>query len=285
MKKIMTKKNKLEFPIDSSIPTETLDLANGRWYTQRNYKKESDRAYFPSVTTILNVLHKGEGFDRWLGNSLSYKHAMDYANDAAVIGSIVHAYCMRLLWGESIDTKEGFYDNYTDKTYDVGDKVNKRLVGFTKFIEDLDPTVVANEISLFNNVKHEKEYIFPYAGQADQVYKIEDKYILCDIKTGGEYNTHSLQLTAYKLLWDSLYPELAIDEMWGLYLSDSWRTKPYKIKKYNFDPEAWITTYDMWLWSRPDSDKKPKFRKEIQTEFHLKQFTNKENKDDDVQEN
>ena len=277
---IMKKKNKIEFPLVSKIPTETLDLSNGRWYTQRNYKREADRAYFPSVTTILNVISKGDGFDRWLGNSLSYQHAMDYANEAAMVGTIVHGYCMRLLWGDSINTKDGFYDNHTDKTYDVDNRVNKRLMGFIKFIEEYDPVVVANELSLFNNVKSNKEYVFPYAGQVDQVYYIDGKYIMCDIKTGNEYNTHALQLSAYKLIWDSLYPDFKIDELWGLYLSNTWKTKPYKIKKYDFDPETWIATLDLWEWSRPKKDMKPKFRKEIQTEFEIKQFKNKENEDD-----
>ena len=277
------KKESKKFPIVSIIPTETIDSSNGRWYTQRKYKKESDKVYFPSVTTILNVLYKGEGFDRWLGNSLSYQHAMDYASEAAMVGTIVHGYCMRLLWGEPINTKDGFYDNHTDKTHDVDNRVNKRLVGFTKFIEDYDPVVVANEISLFNNQKYDKEYLFPYAGQADQVYYIDGKYILSDIKTGAEYPNHGLQLTAYKLIWDSLYPEYKIDEMWGLYLSNTWKTNPYKIKKYDFEPEIWITIYDLWLWGRSKKDMVPKLKKEIPTEFQLQQFQEKEKEDDNIQ--
>ena len=161
----------------------------------------------------MKVIYKGEGYDRWLGNSLSYKHAMEYANEAATIGSIVHALCMRLLWGEKIDTEEGFYDDYTDTEYKLDDRVNKRLVGFCSFIDDYKPIVVANELSLFNDLKVDDNVLLPYAGQVDQVYKIDDKFIMCDIKTGGEYPTHGLQLTAYKLIWDSLFPEYKIDEL------------------------------------------------------------------------
>ena len=58
---------------------------------------------------------------------------------------------------------------------------------------------------------------------------------MCDNKTGKPYHTHGLQLSAYKLLWDSLFPDMPIDEMWGLYLSDSWIKKSYTIKKYKFE--------------------------------------------------
>ena len=258
-----------EFPLESKIPTETLDLSNGRFYSQRNVKKKSDKIYLPSVTTILKVINKGDGFDRWLGNSLSYKHAMDYANEAATIGSIVHALCMRLLWGESIDTTKGFYDEYTEKDHRLDNRVNKRLIGFCNFIEDLKPVVVANELSLFNPRKYRKEILYPYAGQVDQVYKIDGKFIMCDIKTGAEYATHGLQLTAYKLIWDGLFPEYKIDEIWGLYLSDSWIKKTYKIKKYTFEPEEWLTAVDLFKWSKGAKNLEPRFRKEVETKFEL----------------
>ena len=55
-----------------------------------------------------NVLAKGIGFDMWLGNANSYKDAMDYASERASLGSMVHALCMYLIWGETIDCRDGF---------------------------------------------------------------------------------------------------------------------------------------------------------------------------------
>lgn len=271
-----------EFPLETPFKTDTLDLSNGRFYTQRNVEPGSpDKVYMPSVTTILKVIYKGEGFDRWLGNASSYKDAMEYADQAATIGSIVHALCMRLLWGEVIDTKDGFFDEYTETDHKLDDRVNKRLIGFCKFVEDHQLEVVANEMSLFNPRKHEGEVLYPYAGQVDQVYKIDGKFIMCDIKTGAEYSTHGLQLTAYKLIWDSLFPQYKIDEMWGLYLSDSWIKKPYKIKKYNFQPEDWLNAVDLWRWSRGAKNLEPRFRKELETRFELN-LNNKELTEDGV---
>ena len=275
----MANKEKIEFPFESKILTKTLDLSNGRFYTQRKLKDEKKRLYFPSVTTILKVIHKGDGFDRWLGNASSYNDAMAYADEAANIGSIVHALCMRLLWGEKIDTTKGFYDDKKQINHILDNRVNKRLTGFCKFIDDHDPIIVANEISLFNPRLYRKQPLYPYAGQADQVYKINDKYILCDIKTGADYPSHGLQLTAYKLIWDSLYPDHKIDEMWGLYLSDSWIKKPYRIKKYDFQPEDWLTTVDLWQWYKGHKNIKPKFKKEYDSIFELNLIYKEEDTD------
>tara|TARA_Y100001963_G_scaffold101479_1_gene139595 strand:- start:939 stop:1775 length:837 start_codon:yes stop_codon:yes gene_type:complete len=250
---------------------KNFDLPNGRWYAKDEGK--DPQVYFPSVTTVLSCLGKGKGFEMWLGNSPSYEHAMEYGLEAAKIGSIVHWYIMKLLQGEKINTKEGFLDEETEGKIKIGKKVNKRLEGFVKFYDDLKPRVMANEISLFNDHRIKGEYLFPWAGQADQIYEIDGKIIMCDNKTGKDYDTHGLQLTAYKLLWDSLFPDMIIDELWGLYLSDTWRKKAYTIKKYKFDPNMWLNTLEIWFWRNKGNKLRlpqPKFPKPDITEFELK---------------
>ena len=92
----------------SKIPLKRLDTPKGRAYYQADLEPE-DRIYIYSSTTIIdNVLTKGIGFDMWLGNATSHKDAMDYANERAEIGNMVHALCMYLVWGETIDTSSGF---------------------------------------------------------------------------------------------------------------------------------------------------------------------------------
>ena len=86
----------MENNLETKYKVDKVDI-NGRWYFPKD-KKDHLTFYFPSVTTILGVVDKGEGFHRWLGNSLSYDHAMDYGNAAAQVGSITHAYIMELLW-------------------------------------------------------------------------------------------------------------------------------------------------------------------------------------------
>ena len=92
----------------SKIPLKRLDTPKGRTYYQGNVDPE-ERVYIYSSTTIIgNVLAKGIGFDMWLGNASSYKDAMEYGKERADIGSCVHALCMYLVWGETIDTRDGF---------------------------------------------------------------------------------------------------------------------------------------------------------------------------------
>jgi len=269
--------------IDSPIPTITNDLSNGRWYCDIQ-EKEENRTFLPSVTTILGSINKGIGFDMWLGNSLSYKHAMEYANELADIGSAVHALCMRMVWGEEVDTRIDFI-NHDGSIMKLDNRVNKRLVGFLDFIKDHRPKFLATEISLFNPEKDKDgEIIFDWAGQADDVIMIDDKVIMLDIKTGKEYQTHSLQLTAYKLLWDSLFPDMIIDELWGLYLPDKYRTKSYKIVKYKYEPEMWLNAYELWIWQNSKRGKRPKpvFKKELETKYTITEELYME--EEDVQE-
>ena len=78
------------------------------------------------------------------------------------------------------------------------------------------------------------------------------------------------QLTAYKILWDSLYGEEhgKIDKLACLHLADTWRKKPtYKLKEYDFDPEAWYNTLDLFKWLHPVQ---PKFVDELPTIYELK---------------
>ena len=83
--------------ITSKIPISRLDTPKGRAYYARDSKLE-DRQYIYSSTTILsNTLTKGIGFDMWLGNALSYKDAMKYANERAFIGTMTHAMIMYLV--------------------------------------------------------------------------------------------------------------------------------------------------------------------------------------------
>tara|TARA_Y100000310_G_C20251619_1_gene609362 strand:- start:95 stop:463 length:369 start_codon:yes stop_codon:yes gene_type:complete len=92
----------------SKIPLKRLDSRLGRTYYQADVDP-ADREYVYSSTTIIdNVLDKGIGFKMWLGNANSYKDAMDYAQERANVGNITHALCMYLIWGETIDCRDGF---------------------------------------------------------------------------------------------------------------------------------------------------------------------------------
>tara|TARA_Y100001938_G_scaffold141315_1_gene210864 strand:- start:1533 stop:2396 length:864 start_codon:yes stop_codon:yes gene_type:complete len=232
--------------ITSKIPISRIDAPKGRYYYQRDVEVEN-RVYNASSTTILsNTLTKGIGFDMWLGNSLSYRHAMDYARDRAFLGTQTHAMIMWLIWGLKVDTSNGFYNEDTGQIENVTDEVKLRLQGFIDFYQTYFPEPIATEICLYTDeLDEDGEVLFPWAGTADQILKMPDgKIHLVDIKTGKEYpKDHELQLTSYKLLWDHIYGDEhgKIDKLACLYLNSKGK---YKLKEYKFVPYNWYNVYE-----------------------------------------
>ena len=268
--------------ITSKTPIKRLDTSKGRVYYQRRAKEE-DRVYIYSSTTVLsNTLTKGIGFDMWLGNALSYKDAMSYASERAFLGTMTHAMIMYLLWGETVDTDTGFYNEKTGEIEDVPDEVKLRLQGFIDFYKAMLPTPIATEISLYTDeVDKDGELLFPWAGTADQILKMPDgKIYLLDIKTGREYpRDHELQLTSYKLLWDHIYGEEhgKIDVVACLYLNSKGK---YKLKKYKFVPYNWYNVYENFEYMIRDgrgSMPKIKEKPELPTKYTLKEEESQEN--------
>jgi hypothetical protein len=119
-----------------------------------------------------------------------------------------------------------------------------------KFFLDHTIQIEGNEVPLFDSRKD-------YTGTADMIarIKVEDGLtpaeakctdlkegmsgrILLDIKTvrnsstiANKFEHHKYQVTAYKNLWEGLYPDHPIDYMGVLYIMNSWRGAPkYKLK-------------------------------------------------------
>ena len=210
--------------VEPKYKVKRQDTGLGRVYRWNDGESAAD---IYSVTTVLNVLDKGIGFHKWLGNSPSYGMAMEYGNQRAELGTMVHAFCSMLSWGMEVNTNNGWEDRNFVK-HPVPDEAKKRLLGFIDYFKDERPVMLASEIMLFNPKKMEGGLQYPFAGTADMVYvKPNDnkpEVVLCDIKTGKEYpKSHALQLTAYKLLWDSLYGDEQgnIDTLKCLYLKGS----------------------------------------------------------------
>ena len=215
--------------ISSAIPTKSMDFKGSRYYYNKLEEDLKKRVYVMSVTTWLNCVSKGIGFNMWLGNANSYKDAMSYANERAEIGNMVHA-----MWGKSVDTSHGWYNADEAKINPIPNESKLRLSAFIDFFDEYKPIPIATEISLYTD---NKEY--PYAGTADQIMMINGETWLVDIKTGAKYpKEQQLQLTAYKLLYDLLYGDITgcIDRVACLYLKKNGK---YELKEYKFVPEEW----------------------------------------------
>ena len=256
-----------------------IDCNRGRVYYDLTLD-DDQRFYFDSVTTIINgTLHKGHGFDKWLGDSLSYDHAMKYAEKKALEGTITHDYIDLLIQGHEVDCTVGYYDQRSDKTHKVGDPVKKRLLGFMRFLEEHDPKFIASELPLFNPRKYKGSYNYPFAGCVDMIAEIDGELWLLDTKTGNAYEkSHELQLTAYKILWDSMYAKDygEIKRVGSLYIGDGWRIKPtFKLKEYTFRPDVWTMVLELYKYIYQDKKsgdlENPKFKAIHPDQFKITQ--------------
>ena len=150
--------------------------------------------------------------------------------------------------------------------------INKRLMGFQVFWEDYKPVTFASEIQL-----HHKD--IPFCGTADFVGIIHNpktnkaEITLIDYKTGNPYKVHQIQLSAYAMIWNKLFPKYKVIKTAGLYLKDSWIKKPtYNLKYYDIDYNLVKDVYNIWKWNNKDTkgnDPRPNFRKEFPTKFSL----------------
>lgn len=237
---------------EPDIIIERHDL-NGRWYAPKGF--EDPGLLRPSVTTMENVWDKGVGFEKWL--IMNGYEAYKLRDNAARIGTLVHTLIDSLISGEVVDCKFDYFDE-NGELIRADNKVQKRLVGFLKFWEENKPLPLASEITLYNEQ-------LAFAGTADLITYIGDKLWLIDYKTGNQYPTHAIQLTAYKMLWESIHPE-KIDHIACLYLSDKWKKKSYTLKKYKPCPEMVETTYKGWKFFTKGT---PSMRKELPTTYKI----------------
>ena len=286
----------MEELLQTSIPVIRHDLHNGRWYTpvdkywEENFGEGVPKIYKRSSTTFEGSIDKGVGFHRWLGSANSYEDAMEYANKRAVIGTIVHDFCERLLRGTKIDleAQPSWYDKETDKLIPISREIVKYIMSFMQFCDDAqangDFITEALEICMFDlAADNEGNQLHPWAGTADWVVRLvnkkgEEERWLIDFKTGKPYQTHQLQLTSYQILFESLFPDLKIDGIACLYLKSGWRKKPnYTLKKYKTDRQTWKKVVEVsdWVNNYPV----PSFPKDLPTTFSLIEDEQEETKE------
>ena len=256
----MEQESVLQKPIEVKYSIRRVDTPNGRAY-YADGQEGKDREYFYSSTTIIDgALAKGIGFDMWLGNSNSYADAMEYASEKADRGTCVHEIVERMILGDTIDTQKGWYNERSESEIKIDDGIKGMLDAYIKFNKEFNPEVLSTELSLYNPKKYKNRFgegpRFPFAGTADLICRTnqkntdgqqgDSKLSIIDIKTGKEYHhSHELQLTSYKLLFDSLYEKDygCVDDMYCLYLRPSGN---YKLVQYTFQPDLWYLAVDMF---------------------------------------
>ena len=274
-----TKKKQAYQPpnIQSLTPIERIDFPFGRAYApllgylRDNFKTQEwtkeNRQHIPSVTTIQNILSKGIGFEKWLGSYGSYEEAMEYANTAATEGTQIHLCLEQLTMGVDMDFTQPFFDVDKQETREWTTPMIKFMESGNQFFLDHMIQIEGNEVPLFDSRKD-------YTGTADMIARIKVEEglspsqakctdlkegmsgrIMLDIKTlrnsstlSNKFENHKYQVTAYKNLWEGLFPDHPIDFMGVLYVMNSWRGAPkYKLKLVEEDlTQEWDAMVKLW---------------------------------------
>ena len=274
-----TKKKQAYQPpnIQSLTPIERIDFPFGRAYApllgylRDNFKTQEwtkeNRQHIPSVTTIQNIMSKGIGFEKWLGSYGSYEEAMEYANTAATEGTQIHLCLEQLTMGVDMDFTQPYFDVDKQETREWTTPMIKFMESGNQFFLDHMIQIEGNEVPLFDSRKD-------YTGTLDMVARIKVEEglspsqakctdlkegmsgrILLDIKTlrnsstlSNKFENHKYQVTAYKNLWEGLFPDHPIDFMGVLYVMNSWRGAPkYKLKLVEEDlTQEWDAMVKLW---------------------------------------
>ncbi len=224
------------------IPTRH-DLINGRWY-------ESEKIFKPSVTSFLNVMDKGIGFMKWLGNSTSFDAAMKYSGERADLGSHFHTMVANMIFGTIIETD------------DLEVEEIKRLQEFVQFWQQTKPVPVATEYPMWHkDVK--------WAGTADLICDIENKKgkterWLLDWKSGNIWSSYKYQISAYKHLAEKCFnfkiDRIALVQFKGSHRGTCNVDDSPKYKFIEIDILSLQTIENIYeLWEIENNYPKPKF--------------------------
>ena len=152
--------------------------------------------------------------------------------------------------------------------------ISKPLMGFKSFWNDYNPITFASEIQLYHKD-------IPFCGTADFIGiltepKTKDTAVtLVDYKTGNPYKVHQVQLSAYAMIWNKLFPKYKVTRTATLHLKGTWIKKPtYTLKYYNIDYNLVKKVYDVWKWNNENAKGAkpiPYFPKEYPSRFSLKE--------------
>ena len=169
--------------MEDGLNSEEMTLAS----THQPYRL-ADGTIVPGVTTVLNVLDKGEGLTYWawdLGlQGLDYREVRDAAGR---VGTLTHRLIANHLKGAPGPGSGGYSPAEVTKS-------EKCMVKYLKWEKENPLTPVMIETPLVS-----EEY--RYGGTPDLLAELNGEFVLIDFKTGGAvYESMFAQLAAYRQL-------------------------------------------------------------------------------------
>lgn len=220
-----------------SEPLYRLDSSGHRYYYRI---VNNEPVFYTSVTTLIkNTLPTPPSLIKWIadkGQEEGAKEAMERAD----YGTLMHECCAELLINGKFDL-----DNLTKKLAlftaknnipvkeEWTESLKKDILAFAQFVIDFSVTPLAVEIVLYHPTDG-------YAGAidlcAEVTYKKERIRAIIDLKSGkkGFYESHEIQLQAYKNMWNIHFPDYPIDRVFNFSPKDYRTNKP----TYNFKDQT-----------------------------------------------
>jgi len=157
---------------------------------------------------------------------------------AAERGTRVHQETEKLDYGEIDPQDEAWLQENAD--------IAPYVIGYQNFLSVYPTLPIAREEALYS--KH-----YRYAGTLDLVKFIDGKIAIVDIKTSKTISElrSSLQLNAYRLLWNETHPDMQADDLYILQLDGD---NGYRLFKVEVDAEQF---YDVLiLYKKIKGDRK-----------------------------
>ena len=230
-----------------------LPTVNGHWY-------EADDNVIPSVTTILDATTPKPFLTDWM---IKQGYKADVALQKAInTGNVVHDVIMRLLRGEEVDLRNELYYEFDGYNLKITVEMRKAIESGVVWFESNPVNVLATEVKLYS----EK---YDFAGTCDIVFEKEGKIYLVDTKTSNQLDENvNLQLTAYKMLWDDIYPDSKINKIAVLHCKKAWMHGKDPIAKFTtkkYDKNAWMLAVERFKHLK----KKPTYKFQTSRVYRL----------------
>jgi hypothetical protein len=175
-----------------------VEIFNAHWYLAPNGE------YYPSVTSVLQTINKGYGYEEWL-KSVGHNSKI-IVEKAQKSGSKIHDAIERFLLGNKLEPLEFDEDEWV------------KMCNFANWANNLDLEVIETETELFSENMR-------IAGTADLVCRINGTVYLIDYKSGNNiYSTSHLQVGAYVGMWNASH-EVKIERAGLLHVGANVKTQ------------------------------------------------------------
>ena len=217
------------------------------------YLSSKSKVWLPSVTTLLEAYPKGAQYTIWLKQV--GMNASQILKEAGEIGSNVHGGIDQYVkYGKLFFLSQEGNELWKWEEWEL-------ICKAMEFFAIYKPEIIVHEFSFASDE-------LGYGGTIDMICRINGLIYLIDYKSGnGIYESHYLQLAAYKKAWELLNPQYPINVCGLLHLKAATRKevegsiqgKGWKLEQsVNTDDDFEYFQYCQKLWHKANPKATPK---------------------------